>query len=231
MVTFIARWGFAPTVRVPRMAHLVEVPKLFYRRHPKIGMEIELVIQPRGPGLLRADTKKIRPHRGIGFSRCRVAGRIPFCKQSADVHYRFYLTCCCEKSKGVHQHACAGRWGVREVADSALQTVRLYARSRALRKTKRVSFLKRRSTRRWRLPSRFAVFICWRQSIYPCLARRRGKFLTFAATRPCIGRDLAYIGCRTVHRHRWRVGLMSSRSALNGRICYAVALCLSACQA
>ena len=110
MVTFIARWGFAPTVRVPRMAHLVEVPKLFYRRHPKIGMKIELVIQPRGPGLLRADTKKIRPHHGIGFSRCRIAGRIPFCKQSADVHYRFYLTCC-QKSKRVHQHACAGRWG------------------------------------------------------------------------------------------------------------------------
>ena len=66
--------------------------KLFYRRHPKIGMRIELVIQPRGPGLLRADTKKIRPHHGIGFSRCRITGRIPFCKQSADVHYRFYLT-------------------------------------------------------------------------------------------------------------------------------------------
>ena len=74
------------------------VPKLFYRRHPKIGMGIELVIQPRGPGLLRADTKKIRPHQRIGFNRCRIAGRIPFCKQSADVHYRFYLTCC-QKSK------------------------------------------------------------------------------------------------------------------------------------
>jgi hypothetical protein len=46
--------------------------------------------------------------------------------------------------------------GVREVADSARQTVRLYARSRALRKTKRVSFLKRRSTRRRRLPAKKA---------------------------------------------------------------------------
>ena len=154
MVTFIARWGFAPTVRVPRMAHLVEVPKLFYRRHPKIGMGIELVIQPRGPGLLRADTKKIRPHQRIGFNRCRTAGRIPFCKQSADVHYRFYLTCC-QKARSSSARL-RRTLGVREVADSARQTVRLYARSRALRKTKRVSFLKRRSTRRRRLPAKKA---------------------------------------------------------------------------
>ena len=154
MVTFIARWGFAPTVRVPRMAHLVEVPKLFYRRHPKIGMGIELVIQPRGPGLLRADTKKIRPHQRIGFNRCRIAGRIPFCKQSADVHYRFYLTCC-QKARSSSARL-RRTLGVREVADSARQTVRLYARSRALRKTKRVSFLKRRSTRRRRLPAKKA---------------------------------------------------------------------------
>jgi hypothetical protein len=36
-VAFIARSSFAPIDRVPRMAHFVEVPKLFYGRHPKIG--------------------------------------------------------------------------------------------------------------------------------------------------------------------------------------------------
>src|SRR5947207_42506 len=43
-VAFIARSSFAPIDRVPRMAHFVEVSKLFYRRHPKIGMGVELAI-------------------------------------------------------------------------------------------------------------------------------------------------------------------------------------------
>src|SRR5438309_880846 len=91
-VAFIARSSFAPIDRVPGMTHLVEVPKLFYGRHPKIGMGVELVIQPRGPSLLRADTKKIRPPGGIEFSGCPIAENTGCCKHSANVHSRFYLT-------------------------------------------------------------------------------------------------------------------------------------------
>jgi hypothetical protein len=66
-------------------------------------------------------------------------------------------------------------------------------------------------------------------AVYPCLALRGWNFLTFAATQPYIGRDLAYIGCRTgVHLRRVRVALMSNRpvnSLKHGQICYAAALC------
>jgi len=74
---------------MPRTAHLIKVVQLFQWRHPETGMGIELVIQPRRTGFLRADTKKIWPRIAFELTSCGIAGEAPFIRPD-ELHYRCY---------------------------------------------------------------------------------------------------------------------------------------------
>jgi hypothetical protein len=44
----------------PRSIQFVQIMQFLYRRHPEIGMWLELSIQPRGSSFLRAHAQEVR---------------------------------------------------------------------------------------------------------------------------------------------------------------------------